>query len=181
MRRPALIAFAAIIAIGAVVGVVFAFSSSDSKNNAPPSVLDVGIKAPDFSLPTLGGGTATLSALRGQRVILTFGAGYCHPCEQEYPLLVKALAAHGAGAKGFTILGVSVEDLPSDMQKMMRTTGATWPVGDDRQGVIAQQYGVTTIPVTFFIDRTGMIVARGFGLTTQDRIDAELSKLLRTA
>ena len=34
--------------------------------------IDVGDKAPDFSLPTDGGGTASLKSLKGTKVVLYF-------------------------------------------------------------------------------------------------------------
>lgn len=34
--------------------------------------VDVGDKAPDFTLPTDGGGALTLSSLRGRKVVLYF-------------------------------------------------------------------------------------------------------------
>jgi peroxiredoxin Q/BCP len=38
----------------------------------PPSMLVVGAPAPDFALPDHRGGTVTLSALRGRRLVLWF-------------------------------------------------------------------------------------------------------------
>jgi peroxiredoxin len=48
----------------------------------PPTDLDrvaVGANAPDFTLPKYGGGTVTLSELRGRNVVLVFYRGYWCP------------------------------------------------------------------------------------------------------
>ena len=168
--------FAALVAVGAVIGAVVAFSSHTSKDQAvPPGTLGVGTAAPNFTLPGVSGGTVSLAAFRGTPVILTFGASYCHPCHEEFPLLAKAARQHPQ----VRVVGVDPEDLPGDMQQTMHQTGANWPMGDDRQGDVAARYGVTTLPVTFFVNARGTIVARGFGLTSQSLVDAPLQKLLR--
>jgi peroxiredoxin len=167
--------FAALVAIGAVIGVIVAFSSHSAKDQAvPPGTLGVGKTAPNFTLPGVNGGTVTLDAFRGKPVILTFGAAYCGPCHQEFPLLAKAAKQH----PNVSVVGVDPEDLPGDMQQMMRQTGAKWPMADDRQGDVAARYGVTTLPITFFVNSRGTIVASGFGLTSQSLVDAPLNKLL---
>ena len=177
-QRVLIIVFALLLVVGTVVGIVAAVSSGGSKDaQAPPGTLDVGARAPAFTLPGLNGGTGSLAAYRGRPVILSFGASYCHPCRQEFPLLAKAAAQH----RSVAVVGVDPEDLPGDMRSMMRATGATWPMGDDRHGTVAARYGVTALPVTFFVAPDGRIVARGFGLTSQDRVDAPLQTLLRAS
>ncbi len=168
--------FVALLAIGTAVGLALTLSSHNPKDQAvPPGTLGVGVRAPDFSLPGVNGGTVSLAAYRGTPVILTFGASYCHPCHEEFPLLAKAARQHPE----VHVVGVDPEDLPGDMRQTLRETGATWAMGDDRQGTVAARYGVTTLPVTFFVAPDGTIVARGFGLTHQSLVDAPLQTLLR--
>ena len=47
----------------------------------------VGMPAPDFRLKSTSGATVTLSALRGHPVVIVFFASWCHPCEEELPVL----------------------------------------------------------------------------------------------
>ncbi len=176
-RKIVAIAFAALVAVGAVIGTVVELTSSSAKDNAAlAGTLNVGHVAPDFTLPGVNGGTVALSAYRGQRVILTFGASYCHPCHEEFPLLAAAARRY----KQVRVVGVDPADLPGDMRQTMQQTGATWPVGDDRQGDIAARYGVTVLPITFFVAPNGRIVARGFGITSQSALDEPLRTLLAT-
>jgi peroxiredoxin len=174
-RKIAVAVFAVVLVVGTVILLVLTLTSSSTKDQvAPPGTLDVGRIAPDFTLPGVNGGTVSLAAYRGQPLILTFGASYCHPCHEEFPLLAKAARQH----PNVRVVGVDPEDLPGDMQQTMRETGAKWPMGDDRHGDVAARYGVTALPVTFFVSPAGKIVARGFGLTSQKLVDAPLKTLL---
>jgi thiol-disulfide isomerase/thioredoxin len=167
-----------VLVAGTVIGVLLAFSSDSKKDAvAPPGTLDVSAVAPNFTLPRVNGsGSVSLASYRGRPLILTFGASYCGPCHEEFPLLAKASKQHPEVA----VVGVDPEDLPNQMRSMLRSTGATWPTGDDAKGNVAAQYGVTNLPVTFFIAPNGKIVARGFGLTSQKLVDAPLKTLLDT-
>src|SRR4051794_40684860 len=56
-----------------------------------------GDAAPHFTLPSVGGPSVTLAALRGAPVVLEFGSLMCPPCEAGFPVL-DALAREFDGA-----------------------------------------------------------------------------------
>jgi peroxiredoxin len=56
----------------------------------------VGYAAPDFSLPTLEGGTVELSQLRGKWVLVNFWATWCGYCVAQQPYLQAAFEERGA-------------------------------------------------------------------------------------
>jgi peroxiredoxin len=170
-RRRIAIAFAAVLVIGASVGMFFVFRSSPEGGSVP----GVGKVAHDFAAKTITGGHVDLATYHGKPVVVAFGASWCHPCTLEYPLLVRSLAEHH---DGFSIVGVSYQDSPSLMHELMRRVGASWPVADDSDGTIASQWGVHNIPATFFISRAGVVVSIGYGLTTAGAVESHVRQLL---
>ncbi len=78
--------------------------------------------APDFTLPLFSataaaGQSFTLSAARGQPVVLNFWATWCGPCRREFPTLQAAAARHGQCLAQAATTGVGEEsaiNAPSD-------------------------------------------------------------------
>jgi cytochrome c biogenesis protein CcmG, thiol:disulfide interchange protein DsbE len=139
-------------------------------------VAEVGSPAPDFVLPSLDGNDdVRLAHFRGRPVIVNFWASWCNPCREEFPLLKEALRDHRA--EGLAVIGVTYQDIPSDSRAFVEKMDASWPQGVDDGGV-AEAFGVRAIPQTFFVGRDGTIVARVFGITSQDKLDKPLGKLL---
>src|SRR2546423_9998980 len=64
--------------------------------------------APDFTLPTVGGGTLSSSELRGTPLVINFWASWCDPCNQEAPDLQATWKQYQA--KGVRVVEVDYED-----------------------------------------------------------------------
>jgi len=116
-----------------------------------------GFPAPDFSLDTLGGELATLSAYRGQVVIVNLWASWCGPCRAEMPALQNVYAAHRE--RGIEVLAVNstFQDSEADAQAFAQNLGLTFPILLDREGAVSRRYLLRALPSTFFIDRQGVI------------------------
>ncbi len=137
----------------------------------------IGKTAPAFTAIDLTGNRVSLASYRGKPLIVTFGASWCHPCREEYPLLVRAAAA----SDRFAVVGVMHEDLPKDARAFVHEVHASWPVVNDDSNAISSAYGVVGLPQTFFITATGVIEARVFGITTKSALDKPLNALLATS
>jgi len=136
----------------------------------------LGQLAPDFRLETLGGEPFRLTGARGSPVVLTFFASWCHPCEEELPLLE---AAHDERPHDFEVVAVSFEDLRRDSKAFAARLGVKYPALFDPDNGVAHAYGVRGIPATFFIDSDGVIRDRVHGITSRDALDKPLEALLR--
>jgi peroxiredoxin len=136
----------------------------------------LGQLAPDFRLATLGGEQFRLTGTRGSPVVLTFFASWCHPCEEELPLLE---AAHEKQPNDFKVVAVSFEDLPRDSKAFVKRLGVKYPALFDGGNDVAHAYGVRGIPATFFIDSDGVIRDRVHGITSRDALEKPLLALLR--
>jgi cytochrome c biogenesis protein CcmG/thiol:disulfide interchange protein DsbE len=117
---------------------------------------ELGKPAPDFTLSRVGApGKVQLASLRGKVVVLNFWASWCYPCNQEAPTLQAAAKRYG---KRVVVLGVDVNDPTSDARKFARKFKLTYPLVHDNHNVTSPKYGLTGLPETFFIDRSGKLV-----------------------
>ena len=146
-------------------------------------IIQVGMPAPDISLPSPSGKKYSLSDLKGEVVLLDFWASWCGPCRRENPNVVKVYKKYKD--KGFTIYSVSLDGLDprrtanlsadqiaqANIGQKKRWTDAIakdnliWPYHVSElkkwKSQAGQLYGVGGIPKTFLIDREGNIAAVG--------------------
>ncbi len=126
------------------------------------------------SLPVLGGdGKSSLASLHGKVVVLNFWASWCHPCEQEAPLLERTQAS--LSHSGGTVLGVTYLDASPDSRSFVRHYHLSYPNLRDNTGTFAHSYGTDQLPETFVIDRQGRIVAISRGEIDQGFINQALA------
>jgi len=133
--------------------------------------------APDFSRKGLDHGEVTLSAFRGQVVLLNFWATWCEPCLAEVPRFAEWQQRYG-GRRGLQILGVAMDDDAAPVRTAYRKYGLNYPVvmGDEKLGEL---YGrILGLPATFLIDRAGRIRFRHDGATDLDALEREIRELL---
>jgi len=102
--------------------------------------LDTGDKAPDFSLPTDGGGTASLSDYAGKSLVLFF-----YPRDDTSGCTKEAIGFSGAKAQfeaaGAQILGVS-KDSPASHDKFVAKHSLTVRLASDEESDLCEQMGV---------------------------------------
>lgn len=125
-------------------------------------VVQVGDEAPNFMLEDLAGNARTLAQLRGKVVLLNFWATWCGPCRVEMPAMEQLYRAFPR--REFEILAVSTDAqgvaVTRPFQKAM---GFTFPILHDSEYRVGLTYGARTIPVTFMVDRQGIVRQKIFG------------------
>src|SRR3954467_10713496 len=139
-----------------------------------PEHAKAGETAPTFVLQRLDhDDVLDLSALRGKGVVLNFWASWCEPCKREAKTLEESWRRYRG--RGLVVLGVDANDVDSDARRFMQAHGITYPVVRDSNGSIAaNSYNVSDLPMTFFINRKGLLVGeriRGAVGDTQYRSD----------
>lgn len=129
--------------------------------------IDVGSPAPDFTLPTDGGGSLTLSSLKGRKVILYFYPKDDTPgCTTEAcSFQTNLFDFQGANA---AVIGVSKDD-PKSHDRFKAKHNLDFTLVSDVDGAVCEAYGVwvekknygkTYMGIdrsTFLIDEDGMV------------------------
>lgn len=132
--------------------------------------------APEFARRDLNGHWLDLAHFRGKVVLLNFWATWCAPCQAEMP--VFSLWQSEYGPSGLQVIGISMDDDAAPVRKLLLHLHLTYPIamGDARLG---RRYGgVLGLPLTFLIDRRGVVRARFQGETDLHVIEKEVGVLL---
>lgn len=120
----------------------------------------IGTDAKDFKTKDLAGKDVKLSDFRGKVVLLDFFAGWCAPCRAETPNLVKAYGKYRA--RGFEIIGVSLDRTAEDAAAYVKKEGIQWTVTFEEPGhwasPVAKLYGIESIPAMYLVDKAGKVL-----------------------
>ena len=131
----------------------------------------LGRPAPDIEVRALDGNAEVrLSDMRGRPVVLNFWASWCAPCRQEAPALAQAARSLGSRV---AFLGVDFADSAQAARSYLAQTRYPYPVGPAVGGIPAE-YGISSPPVTYFIDGRGVVVAHFSGPLDGSSIDRYL-------
>ena len=171
----ALIALVALIIfwpVDAEARTVVAKATVEQDDLAETTLINVGDEAPDFSVEMLDGSTVTLSALRGQKVLLIFWATWCPPCRQELSHLQEVIDAN----PDVVVLPISRGEKREVVEAFFQKMGYTFPVGLDVEQTIYRKYASNYIPRSFVVDGNGKVVYVGIGY--DEAIAAEVQQAL---
>ncbi|MEI6061522.1 MAG: TlpA disulfide reductase family protein [Bacteroidota bacterium] len=135
-----------------------------------------GKPAPEFSMNDTTGKPVSLASFKGRIVLVDFWASWCGPCRAENPNVLAAYKKYNS--KGFTVLGVSLDDNKAKWTAAIAKDGLTWTHVSDLahwQNAVAKQYGVMSIPANFLLDKEGKILDSGL---RGEALDKKLEELL---
>jgi thiol-disulfide isomerase/thioredoxin len=116
----------------------------------------VGQSAPAFRLTNLAGQEVALADHLGKDVVvLDFWASWCPPCRKGLPVLDSVAKAYAG--EPVAVYGVNIREGKSLVQNFLRDRQLSLNVLLDETGMVADDYGVSGIPQTVIIDKTGQI------------------------
>jgi thiol-disulfide isomerase/thioredoxin len=149
---------------------------SPEATSSEGALFHVGEPAPPLVVPQVGGGSIDLAALRGKPVWVNFMATWCPPCQDEFPLMNGYAATHADD--GLVILAIDVEEEEGVVAAFAQQLGATFPLGLDRDGRVAEAWDVAALPVHFWIDAEGIIRDGSLGGIGPDIMAAGLEAIM---
>lgn len=129
--------------------------------------------APPITQPLLDGSRVTWDNLRGRPVIVNFWATWCGPCRIEMPELQTLYDSATPG--DLEILAVNLGESREAIQQWVDAFDLTYPIVQDRDGMIAAAYRLRGQPSTYVIDPEGVIRDIFFGPVDFDRLRAALA------
>jgi cytochrome c biogenesis protein CcmG/thiol:disulfide interchange protein DsbE len=141
-----------------------------------------GQKAPEFTMKFYeeytwqGAETAALSDMRGQIVVLNFWASWCAPCRVEADLLEQTWRKYAD--QGVIFLGIAYSDVEPNALAYLEEFNITYPNAPDLRTAISEDYDITGVPETFFIDREGVIYEFHFGPIDAMKLTAVIEQML---
>jgi len=148
-----------------------------------------GKPAPAFALQNLSGSKVSLASYKGKAVMINFWATWCGPCKVETPWIVELRDKYAA--QGFEVLGVDTEgdDLQAsdkagwakaetNANKFVTEMKVPYPVLLDGDSISRDYGGLDDLPASFFVDRSGKVVAASVGLTSESDIEGNIKKAL---
>ena len=124
--------------------------------------VDIGKKAPDFTMDDVDGNPISLYSKVGTKALLIdFWAAWCSPCRLENPNIVRVY--NEFNKKGFDIIGVSLDRQKEDWIKAIENDKLTWTHISDIKAwgsPAVSLYAINAIPANFLLDENGIIIAK---------------------
>lgn len=149
-------------------------ASEDKEENKEEESKETVVPAIDFTLKDQFGNEHTLSDYKGKTVFLNFWATWCGPCRSEMPDIQKLYETYEMeGDNAVIILGVAAPGLGQEkdeagIKAFLDESGYTYPTLMDTTGDLFSEYGISSFPTTFMIDREGNVFGYVSGALNED-------------
>ncbi|HKP72364.1 MAG TPA: TlpA disulfide reductase family protein [Pyrinomonadaceae bacterium] len=164
-----------LVAFVALVAVLLVGASPVSRSRAGSG------EAASFKLKGVDGKIYDLAAMRGEIVVLSFGATWCKPCQWELGALEELKREYqGRGVRFLWASIESDEQAPNDaLRSYAKSLKLTIPVLRDPEKLAFAQFSERVrLPMVVFFDREGKFAApKHTGMTPQPE---DYKKLMRS-
>lgn len=152
------------IAIFAGVVIYLAIGLTLDPHKLPSMLIDK--PAPEFDLPPIEGFERGLSSedLNGEVSLVNIWGSWCVSCIIEHPVLMEIKKNNIV-----PIYGIDWKDPPGEGTAWLKKEGNPYTlIGDDADGRVSIDFGVTGAPETFIIDKEGRVRYKYIGPITPE-------------
>ena len=115
----------------------------------------IGELAPDITGTTLDGETLSLSALRGDLVLVNVFASWCGPCRAEMPHLVEVFDEAGLGS--IKIVGLNLSESSEAVNIFKDEFDINFPILLNPDGRLTEVFQPIGLPTSWFIGADGVV------------------------
>lgn len=179
-KKHVVISAAIIVTALAFVGLL-AYGLKLDPKKIPPTTVDkaahpfrVSFIQGQQNLPNAPQGHFTLDDMKGKLVVLNFWASWCVSCREEAAELERYWQEN---KDEVLVIGIAIQDEKEAAIKFASYYGKTYTLGLDEDGKAAIDYGVSGVPETFLIDKTGVVRHKEVGPVTAARLKELMQKL----
>ncbi len=176
MKKPTAWIMAALVAAAGTTA--YLTFSGNPLSQGEAAFAATGPSAPDFTLPTLAGGSSLkLSDYKGKVVLVNFWATWCPPCREEIPDFIKV--RNSLNAKGFEIIGIAMDEGGAKVvAPFAKEYGISYPLVLGNRDVTKSYGGIRGIPTSFLIDRDGRISQKWVGMISEETLEKAVKAVL---
>ena len=143
---------------------------------APELGNEVGMTAPDFTVPLYNGEQFTLSEQRGKVVVVNFWATWCTPCCAELPYFDALYQELG---ESVSVVAIHSDLVTDDVAAYLSQYEYTLPFALDENGTAGKLLGVSTmLPHTIILDSNGVVTYNAAGSLTHEELEALVTQVM---
>ncbi|MBM7572134.1 redoxin domain-containing protein [Aquibacillus albus] len=133
--------------------------------------LEVGEKAPNFTLETIDGQKVTLSDFEGQIVYLNFWATWCGPCRVEMPEMHDFQNEFEEKVEMIAVNVTNTESSVEVVEDFVARGDFSFTIVLDVESKVSEQYNLLNLPTTYIIGKDGKIKERVMGQMTYEYME----------
>jgi thiol-disulfide isomerase/thioredoxin len=115
--------------------------------------------------------TIEFKAYNGKVLLIDFWASWCGPCRQSFPWMNDMQTKYKG--KDFEIIAINLDKETEAALDFLKEIPANFTLGFDPEGLTAEKMNIEAMPMSYLVDRKGMIRQRMIGFNTSKKAEHE--------